>query len=148
MGQKVSPHGLRVGVIKDWYSKWYADKNKFADYLVEDNKVREFVKNASKVAQKIDIMFEKAAYDNKTVAVHFSVGEKESAIISHMQLNPVNITVNDNIITFEEGTAEHYIDISQFDSVKCDDECVNDIADATIDMMCDHWSVHFDILTI
>ena len=110
--------------------------------------VREFVKNASKVAQKIDIMFEKAAYDNKTVAVHFSVGEKESAIISHMQLNPVNITVNDNIITFEEGTAEHYIDISQFDSVKCDDECVNDIADATIDMMCDHWSVHFDILTI
>ena len=73
--------------------------------------VREFVKNASKVAQKIDIMFEKAAYDNKTVAVHFSVGEKESAIISHMQLNPVNITVNDNIITFEEGTAEHYIDI-------------------------------------
>ena len=64
--------------------------------------VREFVKNASKVAQKIDIMFEKAAYDNKTVAVHFSVGEKESAIISHMQLNPVNITVNDNIITFEE----------------------------------------------
>ena len=88
------------------------------------------------------------AYDNKTVAVHFSVGEKESAIISHMQLNPVNITVNDNIITFEEGTAEHYIDISQFDSVKCDDECVNDIADATIDMMCDHWSVHFDILTI
>ena len=48
--------------------------------------VREFVKNASKVAQKIDIMFEKAAYDNKTVAVHFSVGKKESAIISHMQL--------------------------------------------------------------
>ena len=102
----------------------------------------------SKDDQRSDIMFEKAAYDNKTVAVHFSVGEKESAIISHMQLNPVNITVNDNIITFEEGTAEHYIDISQFDSVKCDDECVNDIADATIDMMCDHWSVHFDILTI
>ena len=44
MGQKVSPHGLRVGVIKDWDSKWYADKNRFADCLVEDNKVREFVK--------------------------------------------------------------------------------------------------------
>ncbi len=44
MGQKVSPHGLRVGVIKDWGSKWYADKNNFADYLIEDNKVREFVK--------------------------------------------------------------------------------------------------------
>ena len=41
MGQKVSPHGLRVGVIKDWDSKWYADKTKFADYLIEDNKVRD-----------------------------------------------------------------------------------------------------------
>ncbi len=50
MGQKVSPHGLRVGVIKDWDSKWYADKNKFADYLVEDNKVRDFVKKKLYVA--------------------------------------------------------------------------------------------------
>ena len=39
MGQKVSPHGLRVGVIKDWDSKWFADKSKFADFLVEDNKL-------------------------------------------------------------------------------------------------------------
>ena len=44
MGQKVSPHGLRVGVIKDWDSKWYADKQSFADYLVEDNKIRTYVK--------------------------------------------------------------------------------------------------------
>lgn len=44
MGQKVSPHGLRVGVIKDWDSKWYADKKNFANYLVEDNEIREFVK--------------------------------------------------------------------------------------------------------
>ena len=44
MGQKVSPHGLRVGVIQDWDSKWYADKNNFADYLIEDKKIREFVK--------------------------------------------------------------------------------------------------------
>ena len=44
MGQKVSPHGLRVGVIKDWGSKWYADKNNFADFLAEDQKVRNFVK--------------------------------------------------------------------------------------------------------
>ena len=40
MGQKVNPHGLRVGVIKDWDSKWYANKKNFADFLVEDNKVR------------------------------------------------------------------------------------------------------------
>ena len=37
MGQKVSPHGLRVGVIKDWDSKWYGDKKNFADFLAEDN---------------------------------------------------------------------------------------------------------------
>ncbi len=44
MGQKVNPHGLRVGVIKDWDSKWYADKKDFHANLVEDYKVREFIK--------------------------------------------------------------------------------------------------------
>ena len=44
MGQKVNPHGLRVGVIKGWDAKWYADKRTFADNLIEDNKIREFVK--------------------------------------------------------------------------------------------------------
>ena len=43
MGQKVNPHGLRVGVIKDWDSRWYAEKD-FADFLVEDHKIREFLK--------------------------------------------------------------------------------------------------------
>ena len=44
MGQKVNPHGLRVGIIKDWDTKWYADDKSFADFLVEDNKIREFLK--------------------------------------------------------------------------------------------------------
>ena len=43
MGQKVNPHGMRVGVIKDWDSRWYAEKD-FADFLVEDYKIREFLK--------------------------------------------------------------------------------------------------------
>ncbi|MBR3524570.1 MAG: 30S ribosomal protein S3 [Lachnospiraceae bacterium] len=43
MGQKVNPHGLRVGVIKDWDSRWYSE-DKFADYLVEDYKIRKFLK--------------------------------------------------------------------------------------------------------
>ena len=43
MGQKVNPHGLRVGVIKDWDSKWYAE-SEFADYLIEDNKIRTYLK--------------------------------------------------------------------------------------------------------
>ena len=44
MGQKMHPHGSRVGVIKDWNSKWYADSKNFSDYLVEDHKIREYVK--------------------------------------------------------------------------------------------------------
>ena len=43
MGQKVNPHGMRVGIIKDWDSRWYAEKD-FADFLVEDYKIREFLK--------------------------------------------------------------------------------------------------------
>lgn len=46
MGQKVNPHGLRVGVIKEWDSQWYADKKSFSDYLVEDKQIRDFVKGA------------------------------------------------------------------------------------------------------
>ncbi|MCR4689001.1 MAG: 30S ribosomal protein S3 [Saccharofermentans sp.] len=46
MGQKVNPHGLRVGVIDDWNAHWYADKKTFGDTLVEDRKIREFVLKA------------------------------------------------------------------------------------------------------
>ncbi|MCY6354715.1 30S ribosomal protein S3 [Clostridium sp. ZS2-4] len=45
MGQKVHPHGLRVGVIKDWDAKWYANNKNFADNLIEDDKIRKFVKS-------------------------------------------------------------------------------------------------------
>nr|MCR5035520.1 30S ribosomal protein S3 [Clostridia bacterium] len=64
MGQKVSPHGLRVGVIKDWDSKWFADKSKFADFLVEDNKIREYVKKKLYAAGVSKVVIERAA-DNK-----------------------------------------------------------------------------------
>ena len=57
MGQKVNPHGLRVGVIKDWDSRWYADDKHFSDMLVEDHKIREFLKKKLEQAgiSKIDI---------------------------------------------------------------------------------------------
>ena len=45
MGQKVNPHGLRVGVIKDWDSRWYANAKDFGDTLVEDYNIRKFIKN-------------------------------------------------------------------------------------------------------
>lgn len=44
MGQKVNPHGLRVGIIKDWDSRWYANDKDFSDLLIEDNKIREYLK--------------------------------------------------------------------------------------------------------
>ena len=44
MGQKVNPHGLRVGIIKDWDSRWYAEDHMFGDSLVEDYKIREYLK--------------------------------------------------------------------------------------------------------
>lgn len=44
MGQKVNPHGLRVGVIKDWDSRWFTSKREFGDTLVEDYKIRKVLK--------------------------------------------------------------------------------------------------------
>ena len=61
MGQKVSPHGLRVGVIQDWDSKWYADKNNFSDFLIEDKKIREYVKKKLYMAGISRILIERAA---------------------------------------------------------------------------------------
>ena len=57
MGQKVNPHGLRVGVIKDWDSRWYASSEKVGDLLVEDKKIRDFLKKKLFNAQvpKIEI---------------------------------------------------------------------------------------------
>ena len=60
MGQKVNPHGLRVGVIKDWDSKWYAE-DKFADYLVEDHKIRTFLKKKLYSAGVSKIEIERAS---------------------------------------------------------------------------------------
>ena len=57
MGQKVNPHGMRVGVIKDWDSRWYASSEKVGDLLVEDKKIRDYLKKELYAAQvpKIEI---------------------------------------------------------------------------------------------
>ena len=52
MGQKVNPHGARVGVIKDWSTRWYADKKNFADNLVSDAKLRKMIKELEFVDDK------------------------------------------------------------------------------------------------
>lgn len=60
MGQKVNPHGLRVGIVKDWDTKWYAEKD-FADYLVEDVKIRKFIKKKLYAAGVSKIAIERTA---------------------------------------------------------------------------------------
>src|SRR5699024_7559411 len=60
MGQKINPHGFRVGVIKDWESKWFADKN-FDELLVEDHKIREYVKKKLFISGVSGIEIERAA---------------------------------------------------------------------------------------
>mgnify|MGYP005770551591 FL=1 len=61
MGQKVHPTGVRVGIIKDWNSKWYADSKNFADYLVEDQKIRKFLKKKLYLAGISKIEIERTA---------------------------------------------------------------------------------------
>ena len=61
MGQKVHPTGVRVGIIKDWNAKWYADSKNFADYLVEDQKIRKFLKKKLYAAGISKIEIERTA---------------------------------------------------------------------------------------
>ena len=61
MGQKVNPHGLRVGVIKGWDTQWYADKKDFAKYLKEDYEIRNFIKKKYYAAAISKILIERAA---------------------------------------------------------------------------------------
>jgi len=68
MGQKVNPHGLRVGVIKEWDSKWYADAD-FSDYLVEDYNIRKFLKKKLYAAGVSKIEIERAS-DRVKVIIH------------------------------------------------------------------------------
>ena len=69
MGQKVNPHGLRVGVIKDWDSKWYAGKENFADYLAEDYKVRTFIKKNLYSAGVSKILIERPADSRMRITI-------------------------------------------------------------------------------
>jgi len=68
MGQKVNPHGLRVGVIKDWDSRWYADAE-FSDFLVEDFEIRKYLKKKLYAAGISKIEIERAS-DRVKVVIH------------------------------------------------------------------------------
>jgi small subunit ribosomal protein S3 len=70
MGQKVNPHGLRVGVIKDWDSRWYAKKADFGDTLVEDYNVRNFILKTLKPAGVPRVEIERYAEDKVRIHIH------------------------------------------------------------------------------
>jgi small subunit ribosomal protein S3 len=103
MGQKVNPNGFRVGVIRDWNTRWYASKKDFADFLVEDRKIRDHVKKKYFAAGVSRIEIERAA--NKiTVNIHTSrpgmlIGKGGAGVelikadVSQLVSKPVNVNI-------------------------------------------------------
>ena len=104
MGQKVNPHGLRVGIIKDWDTKWYAEKD-FADYLVEDVKIRKFIKNKLYASGVSKIGIERTAGRVK-VNVHTAkpgiVIGKNGAAIEELKAELQKMTAGKVAVNIEE----------------------------------------------
>ncbi|MBQ6053240.1 MAG: 30S ribosomal protein S3 [Clostridia bacterium] len=70
MGQKVNPHGLRVGIIRNWDSRWFARDDKFGDILVQDNKIRKFIKKEMYAAGIPKIEIERNSEDRIKIYIH------------------------------------------------------------------------------
>lgn len=108
MGQKVSPHGLRVGIIKDWSSTWYSDKKEFSDNLVEDYKIRKYLKNLLKTSGIDKLTIErkggKVKVDIYTAKPGMIIG-KGGAAIEELKKNLaklINKQVDLNIVEVKE----------------------------------------------
>jgi small subunit ribosomal protein S3 len=105
MGQKVNPHGLRVGIIKDWDSRWYANDKTFNEYLVEDFKIREYIKKELYLSGVSRIEIERAANKIK-VTVHTSkpgmVIGKGGAGVEELRQNLEKITKKSVAVNIEE----------------------------------------------
>ena len=104
MGQKVHPNGVRVGVIRDWNSKWYADSKHFSDYLVEDHKIREYVKKKLFISGISKIEIERTAkfvkvnvYTAKPGLVIGKGGNLSEALKAELE-KMINKEVNLNIV--------------------------------------------------
>ena len=105
MGQKVHPIGIRLGIVKDWTSKWYADSKDYADYLFTDLKVREYLKKKLQQASVSRIQIERPAR-NARITVHTArpgmvIGKKGEDIeslrkeVSKMMGIPVHINIEE-----------------------------------------------------
>ncbi|MDM8564159.1 30S ribosomal protein S3 [Candidatus Halobeggiatoa sp. HSG11] len=105
MGQKVHPTGIRLGIIKDWSSKWYANGRNYADYLNTDLKVRNFIKQELKQASVGEVRIERPAR-NARIIIHTArpgivIGKKGEDIdklrtkVTKMMGIPVHISVEE-----------------------------------------------------
>ncbi|MBR1812756.1 MAG: 30S ribosomal protein S3 [Lachnospiraceae bacterium] len=115
MGQKVNPHGLRVGIIKDWESKWYAEKD-FADNLVEDNKIRKYLKKKLYAAGVSKIEIERASDRVKVTLFTAKPGVvigKGGAEIEKLKAETQKLT-----------TKKLFIDIKEIKKPDCDAQLV------------------------
>jgi small subunit ribosomal protein S3 len=105
MGQKVHPTGIRLGIVKDWSSKWYASSKDFANYLNTDLKVREFIKSKLAQASVSEVRIERPAR-NARIIIHTArpgivIGKKGEDIdalrkeVSEMMEIPVHLSVEE-----------------------------------------------------
>ena len=105
MGQKVNPNGIRLGIVKDWTSKWYADSRQFADYLNNDIKVRDYLKRRLSHASVSRIKIERPA-KNAMITIYTArpgivIGKKGEDIealrkdVSRMMGIPVHINIEE-----------------------------------------------------
>ncbi len=108
MGQKINPHGFRVGIIKDWSSTWYASKKEFSDKLVEDYKIRKYLKDLLKTSGIDKLIIErkgeKIKVDIYTAKPGMIIG-KGGAAIEELKKNLaklINKQVDLNIIEIKD----------------------------------------------
>jgi len=116
MGQKVNPHGLRVGIIKDWDSRWYAE-SEFADYLKEDHEIRTYVKKKLGSAGISKVEIERGGADRVKVIIYTAkpgvVIGKGGAEIEKLKAETQKLT-----------TKKLFIDIKEIKKPDCDAQLV------------------------
>ena len=112
MGQKVNPNGFRVGVIRDWNTRWYASKKDFADFLVEDHKIREFIKKKYYAASISHVDIDRAA-GKITISIYTArpgllIGKGGAGIevIKEDIKNEIGKQVNVNIMEIRDPDAD------------------------------------------
>lgn len=105
MGQKVNPHGLRVGIIKDWDSRWFADKKEFGDLLVEDHNIRKLVKKEVALSGVPKVEIERSANRVKVTVFTAKPGMvigKSGAGVEELRVKIEKLTGKKVIVNVEE----------------------------------------------